>query len=532
MFFLSSQEASMARIAIFDTTLRDGEQSPGATMTPDEKLRMAHQLDALGVDVIEAGFPVSSPDDFNAVKRIAKEVRRPVIAALARAKDEDIDRAAEALEGAERWRIHTFIATSDIHLKHKLGITREECLDRVVAAVERARRYTSDVEFSAEDATRTDLAFLCQVVEAAIKAGATTINIPDTVGYTYPTEYRRIIETLLETVPGARDVVISVHCHNDLGLAVANSLAAIEAGARQVECTINGIGERAGNAALEEIVMALHVRHDVLPYETAINTTEIYRTSELLSRLTGIYPQPNKAIVGRNAFAHEAGIHQDGLIKERTTYEIMSPQLVGVPQTRLVLGKHSGRHALQQRYRELGYELSGEALDRAYRLFKMLADQKKTILDEDLLSILHYGMKDVPQTYRLRKLEVVCGGPKAAARVALQVSEPGAAGAEQGRLVEAEAEGDGPIAAAFEAVNSIVGFRVELEDLSIRAATPGRDAVGEVSLRAQIEGKTFTGRGASTDVVDAAVRAYLHALNKAAHAQVLAARALEEASYS
>ena len=514
----------MARVLVFDTTLRDGEQSPGATMTPAEKVRMAHQLDALGVDVIEAGFPVSSPDDFTAVRKIAREVRRPVIAALARATDDDVDRAAAAVSGAERPRIHVFIATSDVHLRHKLGITREACVERAVRAIQRARRDVDDVEFSAEDATRTDPAFLCRIVAAAIEAGATTINIPDTVGYACPAEMQRLVETLFCEVPALRDVVLSVHCHDDLGLAVANSLAAIQAGARQVECTINGIGERAGNAALEEIVMALDVRRDHFGHRTGIHTPELYRTSQLLVHLTGIHPQPNKAVVGRNAFAHEAGIHQDGMLKERTTYEIMTPQQVGAPGTRLVLGKHSGRHALAQRYRELGYELDGEDLDRAYRLFKLLCDQKKQVLDEDLIAILHHGtMRDAPDAYRLAALEVVCGKRRAGARVRIADGD--------GRKQEAEADGDGPIAAAFSAIERVTGIPIELEDLTIRSATPGRDAVGEVAIRARIEGKSFTGRGASTDVVDAAARAYLHALNKAAHARELEAKALEEASY-
>lgn len=514
----------MSRITIFDTTLRDGEQSPGAAMTTAEKLRMAQQLDALGVDVIEAGFPVSSPDDFAAVRKIVLEVRRPVICALARATEADVDRAAAALEGAERGRIHTFISTSGIHLRHKLRIGQDECTERAASAVARARRFTDDVEFSAEDATRTDLAFLCRVVEAAVAAGATTINIPDTVGYAHPAEMRRIVETLFATVPGIGDVVVSVHCHDDLGLAVANSIAAVEAGVRQVECTINGIGERAGNAALEEIVMALRVRGDAFPFTTKIHTEELYRTSQLLSFLTGIHPQPNKAVVGKNAFAHEAGIHQDGVIKDPTTYEIMSPAMVGVPQTRLVLGKHSGRNALYHRYRELGYELGLDDLDRVYRLFKMLADQKKTILDEDLIAIVHHGtMEDAPRVYRLRELEVVCGKLPAKARVRVARAEA----AER----EATAEGDGPIAAALAAVDALHDFRTELEDLDIRSATPGQDAVGEVALRVRINGKTFTGRGASTDVVDAAVRAYLHALDKAEQALELEARALEEASY-
>jgi 2-isopropylmalate synthase len=515
----------MERIQVFDTTLRDGEQSPGATMTPAEKLRLAHQLDALGVDIIEAGFPISSPDDFVGVQQICREVRRPVIAALARTTDADVDRAGKALEGAERARLHTFIATSDIHLTHKLRISREECLDRAAAAVARARTFTDDVEFSAEDATRTDPAFLCQVVAVAIQAGATTINIPDTVGYAHPAEFRRLIETLLGKVSTLRDAVLSVHCHNDLGLAVANSLAAIEAGARQVECTINGIGERAGNAALEEVVMALRVRADSFPYTTSINTPEIHRTSQLLSYLTGIHPQPNKAIVGRNAFAHEAGIHQDGFLKERSTYEIMTPEMVGVPESQLVLGKHSGRNALGRRYRELGYELDVEDLERAYKLFKMLADTKKTVLDEDLISILHHGtMEDVPQIFKLQTLEVICGKRQAVAEVGLAES-----GAPERTTRTA---GDGPIAAAFAAIDALIPeYRLELEELAILSATPGQDAVGEITVRVKVNGKTFTGRGGSPDIVDGAVRAYLHAINKAANARALEAQHLEKASY-
>lgn len=516
----------MERIQVFDTTLRDGEQSPGATMTPAEKLRLAHQLDALGVDIIEAGFPISSPDDFLGVQQICKEVRRPVIAALARATELDVDRAGQAIQPAERGRLHTFIATSDIHLKHKLRISREECLDRAAAAVARARTFTDDVEFSAEDATRTDPDFLVEIVKVAIEAGATTINIPDTVGYAHPAEFRALIERLMSSVPGFQnDVVLSVHCHNDLGLAVANTLAAVEAGARQVECTINGIGERAGNAALEEVVMALRVRGDHFHYETGITTTEIHRTSQLLTYITGIHPQPNKAIVGRNAFAHEAGIHQDGFLKERSTYEIMTPEMVGVSESQLVLGKHSGRNALAKRYRELGYELDGEDLQRTYKLFKMLADQKKTVLDEDLISILHHGtMEDVPQTFKLQTLEVLCGKRQAVAEVGLSEENAG--------VRSTRCSGDGPIAAAFAAIDALIPeYEMELEELAILSATPGQDAVGEVTVRVKINGKTFTGRGGSPDIVDGAVRAYLHAINKAASARALEAQHLEKASY-
>ena len=514
----------MARVHIFDTTLRDGEQSPGATMTPSEKLRMAHQLESLGVDVIEAGFPITSIDDFNSVRTIAKEIRGPIITGLARAKSLDIERAAEALKGAHRARMHVFLASSSIHLKHKLKITEAQMLDQAVEAVRLARTLVDEVEFSPEDALRTDIPFLCRVVEAVIEAGAKVVNIPDTVGYAHPAQMHQVISTLMKTVKGIEDITLSVHCHNDLGLAVANSLAAVEAGARQVECTINGIGERAGNTALEEIVMALVVRKDAYGHETGINTREIHRASQLLSYLTGIHPQPNKAIVGKNAFAHEAGIHQDGVLKERTTYEIMTPEMVGVPETALVLGKHSGRNALSARYRDLGYELSADDVERTYKLFKMLADQKKTILDEDLISILHHGtMEDVPLRFKLVSLRVLSGTVESEAQVKLSDHD------HERQL--SVGLGDGPLAAAFAAVDALIPFRSELEELAITAITPGRDAVGEVSLRLKVEGKTFTGRGASPDVVDGAVRAYLHALNKAAHAKELEVKHIEQANY-
>ncbi len=382
-----------SRVIIFDTTLRDGEQSPGCSMNLEEKLRMARGLDRLGVDIIEAGFPIASEGDFEAVRSISKELRRPIIAGLARATRPDIERDWEALAEAARPRIHTFLATSDIHLEYKLKITREEALAQAREAVAFAKSLCDDVEFSPEDATRTDLDFLCAVVEAVIEAGATTVNIPDTVGYTTPREFTQIISTIHERVRGIERAVISVHCHNDLGLAVANSIAAIEAGARQVECTINGIGERAGNASLEEIVCALKVRADVMPYETAINTEELYPSSQLLTEITGAAVQPNKAIVGRNAFAHEAGIHQDGVIKNRLTYEIMTPQSVGVPDSRLVLGKHSGRHALGRRCEELGYEFSRRELDLVYRRFIALADEIKTVEDHHLTGIIREEMQ-------------------------------------------------------------------------------------------------------------------------------------------
>ncbi len=499
------------RIIIFDTTLRDGEQSPGCSMNVEEKLRMARQLDALGVDVIEAGFPISSDEDFEAVKQIAREIRRPIIAALARAVREDIERAWAALCYAERPRIHTFIATSDIHLQYKLRKTREQVLEDACRAVRLAKSLCDDVEFSAEDATRTDLDYLCQIVEAVIAEGATTINIPDTVGYTIPGEFTTIIRALRERVPNMDRVTLSVHCHNDLGLAVANSLAAIQAGARQVECTINGIGERAGNAALEEIVMALKVRHDLLPYSTGIHTEQIYKTSQLLSNITGVFVQPNKAIVGRNAFAHESGIHQDGVLKHKLTYEIMTPESVGIKQSTLVLGKHSGRHALQRKFEDMGYRLSRAELDKAYKLFMKLAERKKEVYEEDLLAILQDGLRDIPETYTLRLVQSLAGNPKAA--TATVVLERG------GQAFIQSARGDGPVAAAYAAIDQITGLRGELVDYSIRSIGRGAEALGEVFVHVDFEGKVFTGRAASTDIVDASARAYLHAVNKALHAR-------------
>src|SRR3989441_8370502 len=386
-------------------------------MTPEEKLRLARQLDALGVDVIEAGFPAASDGDFRGVRAVAEEVRRPALAALARCHDRDIDLAGEAVGPAARPRIHVFIATSDIHLKYKLRIDRDACLERARAAIRRARRFTDDVEFSAEDASRTELDFLCRVIEAAIAEGATTINLPDTVGYALPAEYGAMFRAVRERVPGARDVVLSCHCHDDLGLAVANSLAAVEAGATQVECTVNGIGERAGNASLEEIVMAGRVRPRSVSFRTNVNAREIFRTSQLLSHLTGVFPPPNKAVVGRNAFAHEAGIHQHGVMQNGLTYEIMRPEMVGVPASRLVLGKHSGRHALERRFHDLGYELGEGALERLYHQFIALADKKREILDEDLLTLLHDGFQDAPEQFQLTHLRVVCGTVGGAASV-------------------------------------------------------------------------------------------------------------------
>ena len=507
----------MAQIKIFDTTLRDGEQSPGASMTASEKIRMAHELQDLGVDIIEAGFAASSSDEVRAIRDISREIKRPVITALARANEGDVIAAAKSLQEADSPRIHVFIATSNTHLERKLGINRGECIDRAVESIRLAASYVEDVEFSAEDATRTDLDFLTEVVRAAVQAGATTINLPDTVGYALPSEIQLMIEALQSRLPELDQCTLSVHCHDDLGLAVANSLAGIAAGARQVECTVNGIGERAGNAALEEIVMGLKVREDELDHRTGVRSEHIYRASRLLSYLTGIHPQPNKAIVGRNAFAHEAGIHQHGVLKDPSTYEIMTPEMVGVPQSKLVLGKHSGRHGLEARLGELGYTLEPEELDRVAASFKELADQKKDILDEDIISILNHGvMEDVPEAYRIDALGVTCGSELSKATITVLD--------ENGIPRIAEGEGEGPIAAVFAAADTLHDFKVVLEEFEIRAMTPGRDAVGEVTIRARVDGQTFTGRGGSTDVVLASAQAYVHVLNKGVQARELEAR--------
>ena len=514
----------MAKILVLDSTLRAGEQSPGCTLTPEEKLRLAHALADLGVDIIEAGFPVASMDDFTAVRTIAGEVKGARIAAVARARPGDIDRAASALDRADRGRIHTFIGTSDIHLRHSLQMSREECLDHIGEAVLRARRYAQEVEFTAVDAARTEMDFLSRAVAVAVEAGANTINLADTVGYAHPHEFEATVQALSSQVPALADVVLSVQCHNDLGLAVANTLAGIRAGARQVECTINGIGERAGGAPLEEVVMALAVRQDIQDHTTGIATQNLHRTSHLLGHLTGIPPHPHKPVVGKNAFAHKSGVHQDGVLKDRSAYEIMTPAQVGAPESRMVLGKHSGRHALSSRYGDLGYTLDEDALNRAYRLFSILADQKQEVLDEDLVAILHYGaMEEFPPTLRLSNLTVQCGANRATAEVELQTLD--------GLTKTGRGEGDGPIAAAFSAVDAATGLTGAVEDLTVRATTGGRDAVGEASLVARIDGKTFSGRGASTDVVNAATRAYLHILNKAEHAAALERAGMDDQPY-
>ena len=505
-------------VIIFDTTLRDGEQAPGNSMTPEAKLRLAGQLDALGVDVIEAGFPSASQGDQQAVRGVAQAVRRSAVAALARCHDRDIDLAGEALQGAARPRLHVFIATSDLHLEHKLKISRDDCLARAEAAIRRARRYTDDVEFSAEDATRTDLAFLCRVVEAAIAAGATTVNLPDTVGYALPAEYGAMFRAVRERVPNSDRAVLSAHCHDDLGLAVANSLAAIEAGAGQVECTINGIGERAGNAALEEIVMAGRVRSHAVAFRCGVNSKEIFRTSQLLSHVIGVFPQPNKAVVGRNAFANEAGIHQHGLLQNGLTYEIIRPEEVGVPHSTLVLGKHSGRHALERRYQELGYELDEATIAKLYAEFAALADRKREVLDEDLLALLHGRFHDAPEVYGLAHLEVTCGSTPASATVRLTGPWSGER--------SATASGNGPIAAAIAAISAVVERRVEVVNLAIQSVTPGGDSLGQVLVQVRVAGKSLSGHGASTDIVEASARAVLHAINKASYADELEDRSL------
>ncbi|MFQ5846471.1 MAG: 2-isopropylmalate synthase [Candidatus Methylomirabilales bacterium] len=496
------------RIMIFDTTLRDGEQSPGYSMNTREKLELARQLARLRVDIIEAGFPIASTDDFEAVKVVSQQVREGVtIAGLCRTRDQDIDRAWEALQHAERPRIHTFIATSDIHMRHKLKMSRDEVRDAAVRAVQKARGYTDDVEFSCEDACRTDQDFLCQMVEAAITAGATTINIPDTVGYAIPWEYGERIRNLMNRVPNIDKVIVSVHCHNDLGLAVANSLEGMKQGARQVECTINGIGERAGNASLEEVVMAIRTRRDILQAETGVNTEEVYRASKLLTKITGIPVQPNKAIVGANAFAHEAGIHQHGVLSHALTYEIMTPQSVGVPQSRLVLGKHSGRHAFKKRLQDLGVDLGEDNLNRAFVRFKDLCDKKKEVFDDDLLAIVEEQVLTVAETYVLDHLQFASGTnmiPTATVRLK-----------KEDEVHQESGWGDGPVDATFKAIDQVTGIHPRLKDYGIRAVTSGKDALGEVMVSIEVDGHTIIGRGTSTDVIEASAKAYLNAINRA-----------------
>ena len=495
------------RLIIFDTTLRDGEQSPGATMDQDEKLRIAKALERMRVDVIEAGFAIASQGDFEAVKAIADTVRESTICSLARAKAEDIDRAAEALAGAESGRIHTFLATSPIHMEHKLRMTPDQVVENAVAAVKHARNRIDDVEFSCEDAGRSELDFLCRIVEAAIDAGARTINIPDTVGYNIPEQFAHTIRSLLERVPNADKAVFSVHCHNDQGLAVANSLAAVQAGARQVECTINGLGERAGNASLEEIVMAVRTRQDLFPVDTGINTREIVPASKLVSTITGFPVQPNKAIVGANAFAHESGIHQDGVLKHRETYEIMSAEDVGWHTNRMVLGKHSGRAAFRARLEELGIPLGSDAsLNIAFQRFKDLADKKHEVFDEDLQALVSDTRQAAEQErYQLVVLEVTsCTGETPKARIVINVD---------GEEREATAAGAGPVDATFKAIESLVQSNCSMSLYSVNAITSGTDSQGEVTVRLEKGGRIVNGHGADTDIISASAKAYLNALN-------------------
>jgi 2-isopropylmalate synthase len=495
------------RVYIFDTTLRDGEQSPGVSLNAGEKLQIARQLGKLGVDVIEAGFPISSQGDFDAVRMIARELKGVSVAGLARSNFNDIDRAWEALKVAEQPRIHTFIATSDIHLQHKLRMSREQVLEAAAAAVKRAKGYTPDVEFSAEDASRSDLEFLCRVVEAAIAAGATVINIPDTVGYAAPDEFANFIRGIRNGVKGIEKVVLSVHCHDDLGLAVANSLAAVNAGANQVEGAINGIGERAGNASLEEVIMALYTRKDQFKKHTNIKTEEIYRTSRLVSTLTGMVIQPNKAVVGKNAFAHESGIHQDGVLKERTTYEIMNPVMVGIGHSNLVLGKSSGRHAFRDRLAGLGYVLSEEELNKAFDSFKSLSDRKKEITDHDLEAIVEDEIRLVPATYSLAYMHISSGTTIVpTATIGLQKGE---------ERIEEAACGNGPVDAICHAVDKSTGLSCTLLNWGVRAVTSGKDAIGEVTLKITGDGdRAYVGRGISTDILEASAKAYVNAVNK------------------
>ena len=495
------------RILIFDTTLRDGEQSPGCSMNLNEKVSLARQLERLGVDIIEAGFPIASDGDFESVKAVAKEVRGPAICGLARTGEADVERAAQALDGARAPRIHTFIATSDIHLEHKLRMSREQVLEEVDRAVRQARGYVDDVEFSAEDATRSDRNYLVQIFTAALEAGARTLNVPDTVGYTTPDEYGELIATLIDGIPGSERAVFSVHCHNDLGLAVANSLAAVRAGARQIECTVNGIGERAGNTSLEEVVMAVKTRPQVCGgADTGIKTEEIYPSSRLLSSTTGVSVQPNKAIVGDNAFAHEAGIHQDGVLKAAITYEIMTPESIGRTSNELVLGKHSGRHAFRDRLQELGLDIEGEEFQRAFKRFKDLADIKKVVYNEDLEAIVADSSISSEDRFALEGLRIDSGTDGGArAEVKLVVD---------GVSRETTATGVGPVDAVFKGISDLTETESQLERYQVHAVTAGLDAQGEVSVTISEEGRVVVGHAAHEDVLVASGKAYVHALNK------------------
>ena len=494
------------RVVIFDTTLRDGEQCPGATMTHEEKLEVAELLDTMGVDIIEAGFPIASEGDWAAVHEIAKRTKNAVVCGLSRAAPKDIDRCAEAIKPAKRKRIHTFLSTSPVHMKWKLQKEPHEVLQMVIDQVTRARSHTDDVEWSAEDATRTEHDFLCRCVEAAINAGATTINIPDTVGYTVPEEYFALFTMLRERVPNAGKAVFSAHCHDDLGMAVANSLAGVRAGVRQIECTINGIGERAGNASLEEVVMAMKVRNDVMPYWTNIDTTMLTRASKRVSAVTAFPVPDNKAIVGRNAFAHESGIHQDGMLKHTQTYEIMTPETVGVKQTSLVMGKHSGRHAFVHKLEELGYKLAANQLEDAFVRFKALADKKKQVYDEDIEALVDEEIAHAHDRIKIISLTVIAGtmGPQSAT-LSLDIG---------GKHATTQSTGNGPVDAIFNAIQALVPHEAKLELYQVHAVTEGTDAQAEVSVRLAGDGRSVTAKGADPDTLVASAKAYLGALNK------------------
>ncbi len=498
---------SSEKVVIFDTTLRDGEQSPGASLSIGEKLEIAQQLAKMRVDIIEAGFPVSSPAQFEATRLCAENVDGPVICGLARASEKDIEAAGRALQAAGRKRIHTFIATSPIHMQHKLRKKPDEVLKMAVEAVAYARTFTADVEFSPEDACRSEMEFLYEILSAVVEAGATTLNIPDTVGYVLPYEYGRIIGQLKENVKGIEQAVLSTHCHNDLGMAVANSLAGVRNGARQVECTINGLGERAGNAAMEEVVMAIHTRGDFFgEVTTNIKTTEIFRSSQLVSQLTGFVVQPNKAIVGANAFAHESGIHVDGILKERKTYEIMTPETIGLSGSRMVLGRHSGRHGFADRCKSLGYNLSKEEVDAAYGKFLEIADKKKEVFDEDIAAIITDEVRAVDSLYTLEYMHVACGtGTLPTASVKIRTADG---------VAQAAACGDGPVDAAYEAIREATGLCPKIENYAIRALTGGKEALGEATVRVRGDNRTFIGRGVSTDIIEASAKAYVDAINR------------------
>jgi len=497
----------MEKVIIFDTTLRDGEQAAGTSLNLSEKLEIARQLDKLGVDVIEAGFPASSIGDFEAVRLVARELKRPTVCALSLASIEGVDRAWEAVKEAEHPRIHVFLSASDIHLAHQLKKSRDEALKMSRETVTRARSHLDDVEFSPMDASRADPAYLYQILEAVIEAGVTTVNIPDTVGYATPQEFGSLVQGILDNVPNIGKAVVSVHCHDDLGLAVANSLEAVRVGARQVECTVNGIGERAGNASMEEIVMALKTRRDFFELSTNIDTAQIYRTSRLVSELTGFPVQPNKAIVGANAFRHQSGIHQDGLLKKSITYEIMDPRWVGIPSSSLVLSKVSGRHAFKERLSELGHTLSEEDLNRAFQGFKELADKKKDITDRDIESLVAEELRTVTEVYHLDHVEVSCGDhniPTATVRLI----------GPDGQSVADAALGTGPVDAVYKAINRIVGIPNKLTEFTVKSITEGIDAIGEVLIRIESDGVTYTGRGAATDIIVSSAKAYMNALNR------------------